>query len=102
MVDISSQNNKINVTVSSSGNIANTNVTPDSAMYYSNKSKDWAISDRIVDNIDYSSKYYANESKKQADISTAKATEVIESGNCLLYTSPSPRDSEASRMPSSA
>ena len=81
MVDISSQNNKINVTVSSSGNTANTNVTPDYAQYYSEKSKEWAISNRIVDNIDYSSKYYANESKKQADISTAKASEVVESGN---------------------
>ena len=81
MVDISSQNNKINITVSSSGNTANTNVTPDYAQYYSEKSKEWAISNRIVDNIDYSSKYYANESKKQADISTAKATEVVESGN---------------------
>ena len=84
MVDISSQNNKINITVSSSGNTANTNVTPDYAQYYSNKSKEWAISDRIVDNTDYSSKYYANESKKQANISTAKATEVIESGNTAL------------------
>ena len=39
MVNISSQNNKINVTVSSSGNTANTNVTPDYAQYYSEKSK---------------------------------------------------------------
>ena len=92
MVDISSQNNKINVTVSSSGNTANTNVTPDSAMYYSNKSKEWAISNRIVDNTDYSSKYYANESKKQADISTAKATEVIESGNTAVSNINSVRD----------
>ena len=92
MVDISSQNNKINVTVSSSGNTANTNVTPDTAMYYSNKSKEWAISNRIVDNTDYSSKYYANESKKQADISTAKATEVIESGNTAVSNIGSARD----------
>ena len=84
MVDISSQNNKINITVSSSGNTANTNVTPDYAQYYSEKSKEWAISNRIVDNIDYSSKYYANESKKQADISTAKASEVVESGNTAV------------------
>ena len=27
---------------------------------------------------------------------------LVEAGNCLLYTSPSPRDSCASRMPSSA
>ena len=33
MVDISSQNNKINVTVSSCGNTANTNITPDYAQY---------------------------------------------------------------------
>ena len=84
MVDISSQNNKINITVSSSGNTANTNITPDYAQYYSEKSKEWAISNRIVDNIDYSSKHYANESKKQADISTAKATEVVESGNTAV------------------
>lgn len=92
MVDISSQNNKINVTVSSSGNTANTNVTSDSAMYYSNKSKEWAISNRIVDNTDYSSKYYANESKKQADISTAKATEVVESGNTAVSNIESARN----------
>ena len=92
MVDISSQNNKINITVSSSGNTANTNVTPDYAQYYSEKSKEWAISNRIVDNTDYSSKYYANESKKQADISTAKATEVIESGNTALSSIDTAKD----------
>ena len=92
MVDISSQDNKINITVSSSGNTANTNVTPDYAQYYSEKSKEWAISNRIVDNTDYSSKYYANESKKQADISTAKATEVVESGNNAVSNIESARD----------
>lgn len=92
MVDISSQNNKINITVSSSGNTANTNVTPDYAQYYSEKSKEWATSNRIVDNIDYSSKYYANESKKQADISTAKAAEVVESGNTAVSNIESARD----------
>ena len=92
MVDISSQNNKINITVSSSGNTANTNVTPDYAQYYSEKSKEWAISNRIVDNTDYSSKYYANESKKQADISTAKATEVVESGNTAVLSIESARN----------
>ena len=92
MVDISSQNNKINVTVSSSGNTANTNVTPDYAQYYSEKSKEWATSNRIVDNTDYSSKYYANESKKQADISTAKTTEVVESGNTAVSNIESARD----------
>ena len=31
-----------------------------------------------------------------------KAPEIAENGNCLLYTSPSPRDGLLSRMPSSA
>lgn len=84
MVDISSGDKKINITVSTSGNRASVNATPDTAMYYSNKSREWAISDKIVDSTDYSSKYYANESKKQADISTAKTTEVIESGNTAV------------------
>lgn len=80
------------ITVTSAGTVVNANVTPDTAMYYSNKSKDWAISDKIVDNTDYSSKYYAGESKKQADISTAKATEVIESGNTAVSNIESARD----------
>ena len=80
------------ITVTSAGTTANVNATPDSARYYSDKSKEWAISDRIVDNIDYSSKYYANESKKQADISAAKATEVVESGNTAVSNIESARD----------
>ena len=70
MVDISSGDKKINITVSTSGNKASVNATPDAAMYYSNKSREWAISDKIVDNGDYSSKYYANISKQNADKST--------------------------------
>ena len=31
-----------------------------------------------------------------------QVAEIIEAGNCLLYTSPSPRDQRGSRMPSSA
>lgn len=70
MVDISSGDKKINITVSTSGNKASVNATPDMAMYYSNKSREWAISDKIVSNEDYSSKYYANISKQNADKST--------------------------------
>lgn len=80
------------ITVTSAGTVVNANVTPDSAMYYSNKSKEWAISDKLIDNEDYSSKYYADESKKQADISTAKTTEVIESGNTAVSNIESARD----------
>ena len=84
MVNISSQEKKINIKIQSGSTQTNIGVTQDTAQYYSEKSKEWAISNRIVDNTDYSSKYYANESKKQADISTAKATEVIESGNIAV------------------
>ena len=38
---------------------------------------------------------------ERAGISPEMVTEVL-FGNCLLYTSPSPRDVEESRMPSSA
>ena len=72
------------ITVTSLGTTANVNATPDSARYYSDKSKEWAIGEKLIDNTDYSSKYYANESKKQANISIAKTTEVIESGNTAL------------------
>ena len=80
------------ITVTSLGTTANVNATPDSARYYSDKSKEWAISDKLIDNEDYSSKYYANESKKQADISTAKTTEVVESGNTAISNIESARD----------
>ncbi|CZR73228.1 two-component sensor histidine kinase [Clostridium difficile 630] [Clostridioides difficile] len=35
-------------------------------------------------------------------VSTDSFFKVVDSGNCLLYTSPSPRDRQKSRMPSSA
>ena len=37
-----------------------------------------------------------------APIVSEKATMIGEKSNCLLYTSPSPRDRQKSRMPSSA
>ena len=80
------------ITVTSLGTTANVNATPDSARYYSDKSKEWAISEKLIDNEDYTSKYYANESKKQADISTAKAIEVVESGNTAISNIESARD----------
>ena len=58
MVDVSSQNNSVSINVSSSGNSASIKATPDTALFYSEKSREWAISNRIVDGVDYSSKYY--------------------------------------------
>ena len=86
------------ITVTSVGTTANVNATPDSARYYSDKSKEWAISEKLIDNEDYSSKYYANESKKQADISTAKTTEVVESGNTAVSNIESARDNALSAI----
>lgn len=64
MVDISSQEKKINIKIQSGGVQANVGVTQDTAQYYSEKSREWATSNRIVENIDYSSKYYAEKSKE--------------------------------------
>lgn len=72
------------ITVTSAGTKATVTATPDTSMYYSNRSREWAISDKIVDNEDYSSKYYANESKKQAQISTEKTEEVVNSSNIAI------------------
>lgn len=90
MIKISSENNNINVNVASAGNKSNVNLSyPQS--YYDGLSKQWAISENIVNSEDYSSKHYAEESKKQANlaieqatIATNKANEVIDSGNEAL------------------
>ena len=74
MVDVSSQNNSVSINVSSSGTSASIKATPDTALFYSEKSREWAISNRIVDGVDYSSKYYAN----KANESATKAEKVIE------------------------
>lgn len=66
MVDVSSQSNKVNITVSSSGVSSNINASGDASHYYSEKAKEWAISNRIVDGVDYSSKYYASKSNQSA------------------------------------
>ena len=47
---------------------------------------------------------YYGDKKLYGDIALAKTAKVIVEGliNCLLYTSPSPRDQRGSRMPASA
>ncbi len=66
MVDVSSQSNKVNITVSSSGVSSNVNASGDTSHYYSEKAREWAISNRIVDGVDYSSKYYAGRANQSA------------------------------------
>ena len=73
MVDVSSQNNSVSVNVSTGGTSASIKATPDMAQYYSEKSREWAISNRIVENIDYSSKYYAEKSKESATSALSSA-----------------------------
>ncbi len=59
--------------------------------YYDGLAKRWAVSENIIDGIDYSAKHYAEESKKTADLAAEKTTiainkvdEVVESGNEAL------------------
>lgn len=78
MVDISSQEKKINIKIQSGGVQANVGVTQDTAQYYSEKAREWAISNRIVDGVDYSSKYYANISKTNA-LQSAETRELLQS-----------------------
>ena len=66
MVDVNTQNKTISVNVSSSGVSSNVNASGDTTMYYSNKAREWAISNRIVDGVDYSSKYYAGRANQSA------------------------------------
>ena len=72
-----------------------------------NIGKDWLIklSESYCDN-------FSKKSKLEAEITQSRSDEILwiipdnyvnNSGKtCLLYTSPSPRDNKASRMPSSA
>ena len=66
MVDVNTQNKTISVNVSSSGVSSNINASGDTTLYYSNKAKEWATSNRIVDGVDYSSKYYAGKANQSA------------------------------------
>ena len=66
MVDVNAQNKTISVNVLSSGVSSSVNASGDTTLYYSNKAREWAISNRIVDGVDYSSKYYAEKSNQSA------------------------------------
>ena len=49
-------------------------VTSDTTSYYSNLSKQWAVSDGLVENEDYSAKYYAAKSAQQVNSARDWAT----------------------------
>lgn len=48
----------------------------DMSIYYSNKAKEWAISDKLVDNEDYSSKYHANLAKSYTEEGSLQIAEI--------------------------
>lgn len=62
-----SANKPRSVSVSSANMTTDISASADMGLYWSQKSKNWAVSDFIVDNEDYSSKYYANKAKQNAD-----------------------------------
>lgn len=68
MVEINSTNKQIKVNVSSAGSGTSIGLsTPQN--YYDNLAKQWAISKNIVNNEDFSSKHYAEESKTNSEAS---------------------------------
>ena len=90
MVNVSSKNNEISINISAAGNKSNIKLgTPQN--YYENLAKHWAVSEKLVNGEDYSSKHYANKSKQQAilakekaNIAVVKAQEVLDNGNKAL------------------
>lgn len=69
MVNVSSSNDKFRVSVSSKKEINSVDSSNSLARYFQELAKNWAIADDLVDNTDYSSKYYAEKSKDCADTS---------------------------------
>lgn len=70
MVDINKGKNTISISVSSGGSKGNAGIgTPQS--FYDGLARDWAISDKLVQGIDYSSKYYAGVAQANANSAAA-------------------------------
>ena len=67
VIKVSVRPNKQN-SVKVSSNVVSTPITAnsDTSQLWSQVSKNWAVSENIVDNTDYSSKYYANKAKENA------------------------------------
>ena len=69
MVEVSSANKKIKVSVSSKTQNNAVEVSNSLARYFQKLAELWATSATIVDNTDYSAKYYAEKSKNSAETS---------------------------------
>lgn len=66
MVQVNSQQSSVNISVDSSNQASSVGVVT-TPSHYTELSRQWAISPTIVNNEDYSSKYYANLSKSYKD-----------------------------------
>lgn len=75
------------VTVSSSKVANEITASPDTSAYYSRLAKNWAVAEGLVENIDYSSKYYAQESKASADMAKTYETATQENYNMFMESS---------------
>ena len=76
-VNVSANKSK-SVSVSSANVGTEISASADLGLYWSQKAKNWAISNNIVDNEDYSAKYYANKSKSSANESQSYANNARE------------------------
>lgn len=64
------------IILKSQGTSGKISITTDTSYQNSQKSREWAISPNLVDNEDYSSKYYAKKSKEAADVATGAIDDI--------------------------
>lgn len=82
-----SANTKKNITVTSSQVSTEITASTDTGRFWAQTSKNWAISDVIVDNTDYSSKHFAQEAKTSAQNASNYEVSTRETYNSFLETS---------------
>lgn len=75
------------VTVSSIQNSTEITTSADTGRFWAQNAKNWAISDVIVDNTDYSSKHYAQEAKTSAQNAESYENSVKSTYNSFIEVS---------------
>lgn len=75
------------VTVSSTQNSTEISASADTGRFWAQTAKNWAVSDVIVDNTDYSSKHYAKEAKENATTAKNYESSTRETYNSFLNAS---------------
>lgn len=83
MVEINSKVNSVKINVASLGTKAVVGILSNQT-YYEGLAKQWAVSDSIVDGVDYSAKYYANQAKILAENLQNTADNVINVKNAAI------------------